>query len=52
MRANVSLMGMGGIVAYYPTETEFHYPGPQLPPGSTEFKLPYLDDHEAVVLYR
>src|SRR5215813_5721248 len=25
MRANVVLMGMGGISAYYPTAVEFHY---------------------------
>jgi len=32
MHANVLLMGMGGIVAYYPTGTPFHYPSPNLPP--------------------
>ena len=37
MRANVLLMGMGGIVAYYPTTSEFHYPSPSLPPGSDLF---------------
>jgi hypothetical protein len=37
MRANVVLMGMGGIVAYYPAQTEFHYPSPQLPPGRDMF---------------
>src|SRR5215475_11074766 len=37
MRANVLLQGMGGIVAYYPTKTEFHYPSPQLPPGRDMF---------------
>jgi len=37
MRANVVLMGMGGIAAYYPTQTEFHYPSPQLPPGRDMF---------------
>jgi hypothetical protein len=37
MRANVLLQGMGGIVAYYPTTTEFHYPSPQLPPGRDMF---------------
>ena len=26
MRANVVLMGMGGIAAYYPTKTPYHYP--------------------------
>lgn len=37
MQANVLLQGMGGIVAYYPTTTEFHYPSPQLPPGRDMF---------------
>ncbi|MEP7365549.1 MAG: hypothetical protein ABI972_20025 [Acidobacteriota bacterium] len=37
MRANVVLMSMGGIVAYYPTQTEFHYPSPDLPPGRDMF---------------
>ncbi|HEY2015593.1 MAG TPA: hypothetical protein VGH38_18945 [Bryobacteraceae bacterium] len=37
MRANVLLQGMGGIAAYYPTTTEFHYPSPQLPPGHDMF---------------
>ncbi len=37
MRANVVLMGMGGIAAYYPTRTEFHYPSPFLPAGRDMF---------------
>ncbi|MBS1875926.1 MAG: hypothetical protein JSU00_22115 [Acidobacteria bacterium] len=37
MRANVLLEGMGGIVAYYPTRVEFHYPSPDLPPGRDLF---------------
>lgn len=37
MHANVCLMGMGGIAAYYPTTTEFHYASPQLPPGRDMF---------------
>jgi hypothetical protein len=37
MQANVVLMGMGGIVAYYPTTTPFHYPSPNLPPGRDLF---------------
>jgi hypothetical protein len=37
MRANVLLEGMGGIVAYYPTTTEFHYPSPHLAPGRDIF---------------
>ena len=35
MHANVLLMGMGGIVAYYPTDVEFHYPSPAFRPGAT-----------------
>src|SRR5262249_32428862 len=31
MRANVVLMGMGGIVSYYPTSVQYHYPSPDLP---------------------
>lgn len=37
MRANVLLFGMGGIVAYYRTAVEFHYPSPYLPPGRDMF---------------
>ncbi len=37
MRANVVLMGMGGIVSYYPTSVEYHYPSPDLPPGRDMF---------------
>ncbi|MBK5291988.1 MAG: beta-galactosidase [Acidobacteriia bacterium] len=37
MRANVVLMGMGGIAAYYPTETQFHYSSPHLPAGRDMF---------------
>ncbi len=37
MRANVVLMGMGGICAYYPTRVEFHYPSPYLPAGRDTF---------------
>jgi hypothetical protein len=36
-RANALLFGMGGIVAYYPTRVEFHYPSPHLPPGRDLF---------------
>ncbi len=35
--ANALLFGMGGIVAYYPTRVEFHYPSPYLPPGRDLF---------------
>jgi len=35
--ANTLLFGMGGIVAYYPTKVEFHYPSPHLPPGRDLF---------------
>jgi hypothetical protein len=37
MRANVVLMGMGGIAAYYPTAVAFHYPSPNLPAGKDMF---------------
>jgi hypothetical protein len=37
MRANVLLFGMGGIVAYYPTTTPFHYASPSLPAGRDLF---------------
>jgi hypothetical protein len=37
MRANVALMGMGGIAAYYPTAVPFHYPSPDLPAGRDMF---------------
>jgi hypothetical protein len=37
MQANVLLMGMGGIAAFYPTEVPFHYPSPDLAPGSDLF---------------
>lgn len=36
-RANVLLFNMGGIVAQYPTEVEFHYASPHLPPGRDLF---------------
>jgi len=36
-RANVLLIGMGGIAAYYPTRVEFHYPSAYLPPGRDMF---------------
>jgi hypothetical protein len=37
MRANVLLMGMGGIAAFYPTQVPFHYPSPYLRPGEDLF---------------
>ncbi len=37
MRANVLLLGMGGIAAYYPTKLPFHYASPDLPPGHDMF---------------
>jgi hypothetical protein len=37
MRANVLLIGMGGIVAYYPTTAPFQFPSPFLPPGRDMF---------------
>ena len=36
-RANTLLIGMGGIVAYYPTHVEFHYPSPYIPKGRDPF---------------
>ena len=35
--ANALLFGMGGIAAYYPTNVEYHYPSPSLPPGRDLF---------------
>jgi hypothetical protein len=37
MRANVVLMGMGGIVGYYPTQVRYHYASPDLPAGRDMF---------------
>lgn len=37
MRANVVLVGMGGIVAYYPTKVMYHYASPDMPPGRDMF---------------
>jgi hypothetical protein len=37
MRANVLLMGMGGIAAYYPTNVPFHYASPYLAKGQDMF---------------
>jgi hypothetical protein len=36
-RANALLMGMGGIVAYYPAKVAFHYPSPYIPAGRDPF---------------
>lgn len=33
MNANVVLLPTGGIAAHYPTQVEFHYRSPSLPPG-------------------
>jgi hypothetical protein len=35
--ANVLLMTMGGISAYYPSKVQFHYVSPYLPPGQDTF---------------
>jgi hypothetical protein len=35
--ANVYLTGMGGIVAYYPSKVEFHYPSTYMPAGRDMF---------------
>jgi hypothetical protein len=45
MRANVLLIGMGGIVAYYPTQVEFHYRSPDLPSGADMFGDVLKDAH-------
>jgi hypothetical protein len=37
MRANVLLLNMGGIVAFYPTAAEYHYASPDLPAGRDMF---------------
>lgn len=37
MNANALLFPMGGIAAYYPTQVEFHYRSPSLPPGRDLF---------------
>lgn len=37
MRANVVLMGMGGIVSYYPTAVPYHYASPDLLGGRDMF---------------
>src|SRR5450432_270265 len=45
MRANVLLIGMGGIVAYYPTQAGFHYPSAFLAPGRDMFGDVLRDAH-------
>ena len=45
MRANVLLIGMGGIAAYYPTRVAFHYPSPDLPAGHDMFGDVLKDAH-------
>jgi hypothetical protein len=45
MRANVLLIGMGGIASYYPTRVEFHYPSPDLPAGHDMFGDVLKDAH-------
>jgi Hypothetical glycosyl hydrolase 6 len=45
MRANVLLLGMGGIAAYYPTEAGFHYASPFLAPGRDMFGDVLRDAH-------
>ena len=37
MRANVLLINLGGIVAFYPTKVAFQYPSPYLPAGRDMF---------------
>ena len=45
MRANVVLMGMGGIAAYYPTQVDFHYPSSYLPAGRDMFGVILREAH-------
>src|SRR3954452_2860842 len=45
MKANVLLVGMGGIAAFYPTETPFHYPSPDLPTGTDLFRAVLEKSH-------
>ncbi len=45
MRANVLLLGMGGITAYYPTTTPFHYASPFLPKGTDMFGTVLQEAH-------
>ena len=44
-QANALLFGMGGIVAYYPTQVPFHYPSPYLPAGRDLFGEVLLGAH-------
>lgn len=37
MKANVLLIGMGGITAFYPTAVPFHYPSTAMPAGRDMF---------------
>src|SRR4051812_40495671 len=45
MKANVLLLGMGGIAAYYPTAVPFHYASPALPAGRDLFGDALRESH-------
>jgi hypothetical protein len=44
-KANVVLFGMGGIVAHYPADLEFHQRSPQLPVGRDTFGEMLRESH-------
>jgi hypothetical protein len=44
--ANTLLFGMGGIVAHYPTDVEFHYRSPSLPDGRDTFGEMLTEAHK------
>lgn len=44
-KVNVVLFGMGGIVAHYPTDLEFHQRSPHLPPGRDTFGEMLRESH-------
>lgn len=43
--ANALLIGMGGIVAFYPTKAPFHYASPYMPAGSDFFGTVLKEAH-------
>ncbi|MEQ8490956.1 MAG: family 10 glycosylhydrolase [Marinovum algicola] len=50
--ANVVLFNVGGIVANYPTELEYHYPNPHLPIGRGDILGEVIDRcHEAGIRF-
>ena len=46
MRANVLLVGMGGIASYYPTKVPFHYASPDQAPGRDMFGEVLSESHK------